>query len=61
MKRDSQKRPKKKINFKGVIYENKVNITSSLYLHKKGTPHPQVLPVSYLPETVEIIIILEAE
>jgi len=44
-----------------VIYENKVNITSSLYLHKKDKPHPQVPPVSYSPETGENITISESE
>jgi len=41
----------KKIHFKTVIYENKVNVTSLLYLHKKDTSHPLVPPVSYSPET----------
>jgi len=49
--RDRQNTTNKKIHFKTVIYENKVNVTSPLYLHKKDTPYPQVPPVSYSPET----------
>jgi len=41
-----------------VIYENKLNVTLSLYLHKKDTPYLQVPPVSYSPETGENITIL---
>jgi hypothetical protein len=56
-----RKRQKKKINFKTVIYEIKLNVTLYLYLHKKDTPHFQVPPVSYSPETGENITMLEVK